>query len=205
MSAPPPPRWLSSARGRRFANPEVIGTGAGGTVYRTFDHERNGVVAVKGLREPNPDSVAGLKREFRALNRLQHPNLLQLHELLYWDGEWLLTMECIDGQNFLEWVRPGYQSHRAASRDTSRATPADPSPTGAGSASHSTLATGVLDEARLRDALGQLVLGLDVVHRSGRLHRDIKPSNVLVTNGGSVVLCDFGLVTEMQDAASGAA
>ncbi|MCB9660634.1 MAG: AAA family ATPase [Sandaracinaceae bacterium] len=205
MSAPPPPRWLSSARGRRFANPEVIGTGAGGTVYRTFDHERNGVVAVKGLREPNPDSVAGLKREFRALNRLQHPNLLQLHELLYWDGEWLLTMECIDGQNFLEWVRPGYQSHRAASRDTSRATPADPSPTGAGSASHSTLATGVLDEARLRDALGQLVLGLDVVHRSGRLHRDIKPSNVLVTNGGRVVLCDFGLVTEMQAAASGAA
>ncbi|MCB9628810.1 MAG: AAA family ATPase [Sandaracinaceae bacterium] len=198
------PRWLSSVRGRRFANPEVIGKGAGGTVYRTFDHERNAVVAVKGLREPNPDAVAGLKREFRALNRLLHPNLLQLHELLYWDGEWLLTMECIDGENFLEWVRPGYRAHHDASRDTGGSADSDPTPTGSGSSPLS-IDTGVLDEGRLRDALGQLVLGLDVVHRSARLHRDIKPSNVLVTRGGRVVVCDFGLVTEMQAAAGGSA
>jgi tetratricopeptide (TPR) repeat protein len=205
MSAPPP-RWLSSARGRRFANPEVIGSGAGGTVYRVFDHERNAVVAVKALRKPTADSIAGLKREFRALTRFDHPNLLQLHELLCWDGEWLVTMECIDGVNFLEWVRPGYQLRRSETRDSEpAAVTEDASPTGSGSSPFVHVDTGTLSEGRLRDALGQLALGLDVVHRSGRLHRDIKPSNVLVTRGGRVVVCDFGLVTDLRSATEGSA
>nr|MBP7681151.1 serine/threonine protein kinase [Deltaproteobacteria bacterium] len=205
MSAPPP-RWLSSARGRRFANPEAIGSGAGGTVYRVFDHERNAVVAVKALRKPTADSIAGLKREFRALTRFDHPNLLQLHELLCWDGEWLVTMECIDGVNFLEWVRPGYQLRRSETRDSEAVAVAeDASPTGSGSSPFVHVDTGTLSEGRLRDALGQLALGLDVVHRSGRLHRDIKPSNVLVTRGGRVVVCDFGLVTDLRSASEGSA
>lgn len=204
MSAPPP-RWLSSARGRRFANPEVIGSGAGGTVYRLLDHERNAVVAVKALRNPNADSIAGLKREFRALTRFDHPNLLQLHELLCWDSEWLLTMEYIDGVNFLEWVRPGYQLRHSDTHDPSGEVVSDPSPTGSGSSPFVHIDTGTLDQSRLRDALGQLVLGLDVVHRSGRLHRDVKPSNVLVTRGGRVVLCDFGLVTDLRSVSQGSA
>lgn len=204
MSAPPP-RWLSSARGRRFRSPEIIGSGAGGTVYRLFDQERNAVIAVKALRNPTADSIAGLKREFRALARFDHPNVLQLHELLCWDSEWLLTMEYIDGINFLEWVRPGYQLRRSDTRDPEGNAAPDPSPTGSGSSPFVNIDTGTLEESRLRDALGQLALGLDAVHRSGRLHRDIKPSNVLVTRGGRVVVCDFGLVTDLRSASQGSA
>lgn len=36
---------------------------------------------------------------------------------------------------------------------------------------------------------------LETAHRAGMLHRDIKPSNILVTNYGTPVLSDFGIVT----------
>jgi hypothetical protein len=55
---------------------------------------------------------------------------------------------------------------------------------------------GDLDEPALRDALGQLVRGLRVLHDAGLVHRDVKPSNVMVGDDGRVVLLDFGLVTD---------
>ncbi len=48
---------------------------------------------------------------------------------------------------------------------------------------------------RIVDAYVKVAAGLATAHASGVLHRDIKPDNVLVDDGGSPVLTDFGLAT----------
>ena len=184
---------------RRFDVLRRIGAGGMGVVYEALDRERDARVALKMLRRVNADAVRRFKNEFRALQGLEHPNLVSLGELIAEEGRWFLSMELIDGSDFLSWVRPlevgvvgtaEQDTDLAAART---ATPSDPA--------ESPMMIGErvvgkrLDEARLRDGLSQLVLGLSTLHAHGMVHRDIKPSNILVTSDGRVVLLDFGLVT----------
>jgi serine/threonine protein kinase len=81
------------------------------------------------------------------------------------------TMELLDGEPFVDWVRTK--------------TPAG------------TLTPALLE--RLELGLRQLVEGVHHLHVHECIHRDLKPSNVLVTAEGRVVVLDFGLVSELSD------
>jgi eukaryotic-like serine/threonine-protein kinase len=160
-----------------------LGEGGMGVVYQARDRQRQATVALKTLRHVDATSIYRLKAEFRALADVNHPNLVTLHELQCVDGQWFFSMEFVDGLNFLSYVRHGYELSRA---DTLELAPAAPQESRSAS----------LDVPRLRAALGQLAQGVTALHQVGKLHRDIKPANVLVTEGGRVVLLDFGLVTD---------
>jgi serine/threonine protein kinase len=151
-----------------------------GVVYEAQDRDREQTVALKTLRRPDPALLYRLKKEFRSLAEIAHPNLVALHELHEHDGRWFFTMELIGGVGFLDWVRPG-----AALR-----TPTEKIGGGASEIG------GALNLDRLRAALAQLIAGVTALHDAGKLHRDLKPSNVLIDAHGHLKICDFGLVTD---------
>ncbi|HEX5658507.1 MAG TPA: protein kinase, partial [Polyangiales bacterium] len=95
-----------SERAERFVFQERLGAGASGSVHRAYDKQRGATVAVKVLAQLDPGSVYRFKAEFRALTGIAHPNLMQLYDLVLQGSEWLLTMELVEGGDFLRHVRP---------------------------------------------------------------------------------------------------
>jgi hypothetical protein len=161
------PSALSSVG--RFELVRTLGSGGMGVVYEAHDPERGERVALKMLNGRGPKELYRLKREFRSLVALDHPNLVALHELNVSGPDAFFTMDLIAGKDLLSYVE-----HACAGRDG-------------------------MDHERLRHVLGQLCEGVTALHAAGKLHRDLKPSNVLVTELERVVLLDFGLVRDARE------
>lgn len=101
---------MSDPRGfpgnERFEIERCLGSGGMGVVYEALDRDRNEVVALKTLRWTDPTAIYRLKREFRTLVGIVHPNLVALYELFGDADDWYFTMELVKGGRFLEFVRP---------------------------------------------------------------------------------------------------
>ena len=91
----------------RFRLLRRLGAGGMGVVYAAHDAHRDEVVALKTLRHADADAIYRLKREFRTLADVTHPNLVALYELVGDAADWYFTMELVEGVNFLEHARPG--------------------------------------------------------------------------------------------------
>lgn len=142
-------------------------------VFEALDTQFGTHVALKTLSRMEPEALLRFKREFRSLQDIEHRNVVHYEELQCEAGSWFLTMELLDGETFIDHMRPvlAHGATRVGRR------------------------VRALDETRLRDAFGQLVDGLNALHRAGRVHCDVKPSNLMVEHSGRLVLLDFGLVT----------
>lgn len=156
----------------RFEVVRVLGSGGLGHVYEVIDRERSARVALKTLRKVNAETVLLLKREFRAVQELNHPSLVRLGELHEHQGLFFFTMELIQGHDFVQHVR-------------SRSTGDHQAPS--------------CDFDRLRSCTVQAAQALDALHRVGKLHLDVKPSNMLVEANGRVVLLDFGMAADWRN------
>src|SRR5688572_31461409 len=83
-----------------------------GVVYEAEDRERGQLVALKTLKHSDVDTLYRLKREFRALAHLSHPNLVDLYDMVVEEDTGFLTMELVEGPDIIRYCRPGAAAAR---------------------------------------------------------------------------------------------
>ena len=88
---------------------EVLGQGAMGTVYRGFDPFQNREVAIKiANRESRDMDIAAVNprklffNEAKVSGRLQHPNIVRVHDAGTYEDVWYIVMEYIEGGRTLQ-------------------------------------------------------------------------------------------------------
>ena len=89
----------------RFRIVRWLGSGGMGVVYEVHDGLRGEIVALKTLRRTSAADLYRLKREFRSLADVTHPNLVCLYELFVENEQCFFTMELVTGVSFVDYVR----------------------------------------------------------------------------------------------------
>ena len=153
----------------------LIGRGGMGAVYLALDPELHRQVAIKCLPPhlaERPGYQERFRREALALARLDHQNVVRIHEYGPKDAPLSFVMDYVVGQNLAALLR----QQRAA-----KAEGAPP----------------VLSFSDITALAAQICAGVQVAHEQGIVHRDIKPANIMVTPRGTVKVADFGLALEI--------
>jgi tetratricopeptide (TPR) repeat protein/predicted Ser/Thr protein kinase len=107
--------YAEPARIGRYQILEPIAGGGMGFVYAAYDPELDRRVALKVLHpERRHDEYAHerLVKEARALARLDHPNVVTVHDVLTDDGEIVIVMELVAGQTLASWAVAAPRSWR---------------------------------------------------------------------------------------------
>lgn len=132
------------------------------TVFAVADPETGESYAIKLLNQPGA-SVERLMQEYRALARIDHPNIVRVFRFgATDDGLSYVLMELLDGV-------------AAQVRVKATGRPGEPARTA--------------EAARIAM---HVAVALGHLHARGIVHRDLKSSNVLITPQGAVKLLDFG-------------
>jgi hypothetical protein len=96
---------------------ELIGRGGMGAVYKARQKQLDRFVAVKILPPGSGDDPAFAERftrEAKALAKLNHPNIVTLHEFGQTDGLFYFIMEFVDGLNLRQLLEAGRIAPREA-------------------------------------------------------------------------------------------
>jgi serine/threonine protein kinase len=90
----------------RFQLRERLGDGGFGQVYLAYDPRLDRDVAIKVLRQPEPTDrvMERFFREARAVARLDHPNIVPVHDAGYDDGRCWVAYQFVSGRP-LWWYR----------------------------------------------------------------------------------------------------
>jgi serine/threonine protein kinase len=160
---------VSELFGERFIQPELIGEGGMGQVFRVKDPRLARTVALKVLQSDLPANLAErFENEARITGRLEHPSIPPVYE--YGETEEKVpyfALKLLNGSTLEEVIKKLQDSDEDAHEKYDFA-------------------------ERLRICL-RLCEALDYAHSEGVLHRDIKPENVMLGPFGEVWLLDWGV------------
>ena len=120
IKAPPEPPLAPAEVAKLFPQLEILeclGRGGMGVVYKARQPRLNRLVALKILtpeRESDPQFAERFEREAQALARLNHPNIVTIHDFGQTDGRYYLLMEFVDGLSLRQLERGGKLTAREA-------------------------------------------------------------------------------------------
>ena len=126
-------------------------------------------VALKVLRKSRfKTGLVRFRREFRALSRINHPNVIRVEAYGDLFGHPYIAMEYVEGPDLHTLIRSfrGWDPKKRW--------------------------------RRCEEILVDLCRALSAIHRRGLVHRDLKPSNVLIDRDGNCKLTDFGIVKDLD-------
>ena len=160
----------------RYRIGQLVGRGGMAEVYEGYDTRLGRTVAIKLLKSDlaNDDSFeAKFRQEAQASARMAHPSIVRIYDA----GE----EETTDSNGnvvktpfiIMELVR--------------------------GKLLREVIHEGRVEPARSVKFISGILAALEVSHRAGVVHRDIKPANVMIGDGDSVKVMDFGIARAVSD------
>lgn len=207
---------------------ELLGRGGMGVVYRAIQPGIERDVAIKVLpasKFGSPEARKRFEREARAVGKLRHPNIVQIHEVGRVEDSLYYTMQVVDGFSLRQLIthhrlknsealastREGAQSTLPLGNENSQGTAehadAQPRSSESHSESHSeSPPDSILETTFSREhwefaaGLGRdVAVALQHAHENSVIHRDIKPSNIMLDELGKAWVTDFGLAKLEDD------
>ena len=160
---------------QRFEQIRVLGEGGIGEVVGAHDHDIGRKVAIKRLRSEvrSPAALARFVEEIRTIGKLEHPNIIPIHDVgMDEGGELYFVMKYVDGETLEDIIRkladgdPQYHKHYTFERRV--------------------------------EIFRALLEALAFAHDKGIIHRDIKPANVMIGKFGEVLLMDWGIAKSLR-------
>jgi serine/threonine protein kinase len=153
---------------------EHTASGGMGKVYKARQISLDRIVAIKVLAPKftnNPRLTENFINEARSAGRLNHPNLVQVHDVnkdFQKNGQvvYYFTMEFIDGKTLKEMIR-----------DTNK-----------------------IPAFETIDLLIDITKGLEYIHANKLIHRDIKPDNIMIDREGNIKIADLGIALDENEA-----
>jgi tetratricopeptide (TPR) repeat protein/predicted Ser/Thr protein kinase len=97
--------WAPGDQLGRYVLLARLGEGGMGVVYAAYDPELDRKVALKLLRHTSDDARERLRDEARAIAKLQHPNVVAVHDVGDAGGDVFVAMEHVDGVTLSRWLQ----------------------------------------------------------------------------------------------------
>jgi tetratricopeptide (TPR) repeat protein/predicted Ser/Thr protein kinase len=114
-------RAMATGRFGRYVATRLLGAGGMGEVWKAYDLELRRWVALKLLRDNDPEELARFKREARTAGRLSHPGIAAAYDVGEHDGRHYIAMQFVDGRTLKTWPRTDRRALVEVLRDAARA------------------------------------------------------------------------------------
>ncbi len=109
LETPAPPPEVTgappSARFGRFVRVQKVGSGGMGEVWKSWDTRLSRWVALKFLKDEDPDEVARFTREARTAGGLTHAHIAAIHEIGHDQGRHYIVMQFVAGPTLEKFPR----------------------------------------------------------------------------------------------------